>query len=117
MSLVRYGGGITEINGQVGGDVFRRDRCGNHAQATPRHIDGPPSGPQVLQRKCFRRVLTFWQRNWTREFAAKWRQYAQLHPRTNKKGETIILTDGKAFMSINIPRCLNNLEFLKGPPD
>ena len=117
MAMVKLGDGVVEINGKSGGDVFRKDQCGQHIQSTPRYVSNEPSPSQKKRRRAFRKCLNYIRRYSTVEFAYRWQNHANNHPRTNKKGETITLAWWQEFMSINIIRIVNDLDILQFPPD
>ncbi|GAH98835.1 unnamed protein product [marine sediment metagenome] len=102
MVMIQKGDGSAEIEGKFGGTIFRHDQCGEHAQAPPRGGIPPPRGPPTDRQKAFRFLLNIVRRCFTEEIAAYWQDYANKHPRKNKKGETITLTWFQMFISYNI---------------
>jgi len=117
MSLIKLGDGIVEINGREGGDIYRRDRCGQHVQAQPREIKRPSAAKQRKRRRAWKKCLNWIRRNMTTRGMALWQQYANQHPHKNKKGEWIALTWWQMFIKINVIRLVNDLEILPEPPE
>jgi len=52
MTLVKAGGGVVDIRGQLGGVYFHRDKSGLHSSSMPRTVRRR-SAAQSLQRKAF----------------------------------------------------------------
>ncbi len=117
MAMVKLSAGITEIEGKSGGDVWRKDQCGQHVQAAPRHVDKYASYRQKKRRRAYLKCMNYIREHATVEFAARWQIYANQHPRKNKKGESYTLAWWQQFMSINIKRVYNDLEILQYPPE
>lgn len=117
MSLVKLGDGVVDINGKIGGDIFRNDLCGKHVQATPRRITQEPRPNQKKQRRAFRRCINYVRQNMTAIRSALWQQHANLHPITNKKGEKQILSWWQMFLKYNLVRLRNDLDILEDPPE
>lgn len=112
MVMLRYGGGIVEINGKVGGEIYRRDRCGNHKQVGPYKKQRANEAQEAI-RRAFMRCSAYW------GFAVdtpgaqlSWWLYSQSHLKTNKKGETYYLPARQCFIAFNMPRVLNGLEIM-----
>lgn len=102
MVMIQKGDGWTEIEGKFGDTIFRKDQCGQHAQQPPRGGIPPPGRPPTPRQKAFRFLLNIVKRCFTEEVAAYWQDYANNHPRKNKKGETYTLTWFQMFISYNI---------------
>lgn len=117
MAMIKLGAGITEINGTMGGTVYRRDQCGQHAQTYPRLIDHEPSPAQRARRNAFRQCMAYIRSSATVVFVALWQQYANLHTTTNLKGETRTLTWHQMFLKINIVRLVAGVPLLEWPPE
>lgn len=115
--MLKLGSGITEIEGKSGGEIYRKDQCGQHIQSTPRTVDSEGSPAQKKRRRAWRKCLNYIRKNTTVEFAGRWQIYANQHPKVNKKGERITLTWWQMFMRINVVRVYNDLEPLQFPPN
>ena len=53
MALIKTGGGVTDIRGTVGGDVYKRDKSGLHITAKSRIVKKIPSTKQQLQQNWY----------------------------------------------------------------
>lgn len=58
MSLVKCGGGITDIRGTLGGQHFKRDKSGLHCSRMQRRVKSQSSA-QAKQRNAFVRARTY----------------------------------------------------------
>lgn len=114
--MVKLDKTIAAIDGQTGGDVFRHDVCGQHIQKPPRHVKSLTPN-QIRQNKAFLKALYYCGEVTTfNEHFAEWWEYAIKHPKTNIKGEKIILTPFTACLRINTIRFRNNLDGTPIPP-
>jgi len=116
MAMIVLDNTISDINGKLGGTIYRYDQCGFHAQSWPRLINHALSPKQIKRRKCFSRLVHQYIRKLTQDQAWSWQQYANLHPHKNKKGEVIILTWWSQFIKTNINRCMQDLPIFMTPP-
>lgn len=113
MTMVKYGAGITEIEGRFGGQYFRRDQCINHIQRMPRHVNQRRESPQ---QKAFGRAKIAWsEHDWTREELDLWWVWCYNHPKKNKKNETVYFHPFIAFLHINIKRILAGQDIVITP--
>ena len=58
MTLIRTGGGITDIRGGIGGVYFSRDKSGLHCLSKPRRVH-QETAAQKKQRSAFIRARAF----------------------------------------------------------
>lgn len=116
MALAKTDNSITEINGKIGGDTWRHDNSGQHVYGSPRYVNSNPSPTQQKRRNAFRQCVNFWYDQVTATQKTMWLNYAALHPTTNRKGETIVLTAYQMFMHINIYRAYNDVALIATPP-
>lgn len=58
MSLVRTGGGVTDISGSMAGNVFARDSSGLHVRSNPRRVK-QCTPAQLIQRRAFARARKY----------------------------------------------------------
>lgn len=115
MAMVKLYPPIIEINGKIGGDVWRWDQCRQHVQAYPRIIRSP-SDKQLEIRAAFSESKGWW-KNFITEFDKTcWWVYSQTTKVPNKKGEMIFISSYCMFMRHNIPRSLNGEPILTKPP-
>lgn len=117
MVMIRYGAGIEEINGKVGGERYRHDWCGNHIEQQVWERK-PPTERQKITQNAFSVASFYWDKIGlleNRYYLDLWRAYATEHPVQNKKGETIFLNAYNMFMSVNINRILSGGEATLSP--
>jgi len=117
MAMVRFGPEIVEINGKMGGDIWRYDWCKQHCQSMGRYIDKEPTKPQKIRRKQFTKLLSY-VRTWGKEskFVQLWQAYCNSHPETNKKGEVYSLAWHQGFISYNLNRVISGKPVEQYPP-
>jgi len=108
---------LAEIQGKMGGNIWRVDQCGQHCQASPREINSEPSEPQKIRRRAFSKCRQYMIDTFTQYHAARWQQYANNHPRKTTKGKIYELTWFQQFISTNINRVVAGEEILEFPPD
>lgn len=112
--MVKLDHTITEIEGKVGGNVWRKDVCGQHVQAFPRMVGKFKPSPS---QKAFTRSKNAWMSHvWTQPELDLWWTWCYQHPKMNKKGETTYLHPFLEFLSVNTKRILNDKEIVYEPP-
>lgn len=116
MTMVKTDSTITDIQGKVGGDIWRTDQCRHHLQAYPRLIDANLTKPQRKRRRAFKKLLNYIRKNATEYFAQAWQIYANQHPKKTCKGKTYTLTWHQQFISYNINRVIAGEEIIPLPP-
>ena len=114
--MVVYGSGVVEINGKMGGDIWRFDWCRQHVQAAPRLINHV-SPKQRARRNAFRGCVNYIRANFTQERAWNWQSYANRHPKIRSKGGQYTLTWWQQFIGVNINRVIEGDPILGDPPD
>ena len=101
---------ISDINGKFGGGYFKRAGCGLHYQQNPRKR-GKGTEYQQFQNSAFARACQKWgisQWGGTEIDRYSWVEYCNFHPIKNKKGETCRMSEYSAFLSVNVPRIIEN---------
>lgn len=116
MVMVKLAGAIADIQGKVGGDVWRLDQCGVHIQKQPRVIFGPPSPKQLAQRRAWRKCANFWMTYITSAAQDLWWIWSYAHPFVNKKGEETFMPPYQSFMSVNVKRVIAGMPITLIPP-
>lgn len=105
MGLVKYGGGITQISGSVGGDVHARNRFGNYIRPRTK-----PVNPHSVRQESIRAILSYlaeyWHGNLSAAQRAAWEVYAAAVAMQNRLGETVYLTGYNHFIRSN---CVVNI--------
>jgi len=103
MALVRYGSGITQMSGSVGGDVHARNRFGNYIRPRTK-----PVNPHSIRQESVRAVLSYlaeyWHETMNETERNLWGVYAAAVAMKNRLGETIHLTGFNHFIRSNTAR-------------
>ena len=100
MGLVRYGGGITQISGSIGGDVHARNRFGNYIRPRTKPVN-PHSERQESARAIVSFLAEYWHGDLTAVQRGLWNTYAAAIAMKNRLGETIHLTGFNHFIRTN----------------
>lgn len=103
MGLVKYGGGITQVSGAIGGDVHARNRFGNYIRPRTKPVN-PHSARQESARAIVSFLAEYWHNDLTAVQRGLWDVYAAAVAMTNRLGETIHLTGFNHFMRTNCAR-------------
>ena len=102
MGLIRYGGGIIQISGAIGGTVFARNRSGNYARART-----TPTNPNTQRQDVVRSAVAELSDRWAQVLTAvqrtAWGLYADSVNMKNRLGEVIHLSGYNHFMRSNVP--------------
>lgn len=114
MAMIKTDG--IEIQGKVGGDVFRSDQCGPHIQASPRDIEHEPTQKQRLRRLAFRACIDYIRTHATLIWVSEWQIYANEHPKKTCKGKIYALAWWQQFVSYNINRIIAGEPIIDLPP-
>lgn len=100
MALVKFGGGVTQMSGSVGGDTFARNRYGNYVRARTK-----PINPQSTQQGVVRSVLAFlaqyWKDTLTTAQRQAWTDYGAAVAMKNRLGESTYMTGFNHFVRSN----------------
>jgi hypothetical protein len=91
MGLVKFGIGITQISGSVGGDVFARNRSGNYIRPRTKPTN-PNTARQVAVRAALSMLTERWSETLTVAQRTAWNLYASNVTVQNRLGEAIKLT-------------------------
>lgn len=100
MGLVKYGGGVIQISGSIGGNTFARNRFGNYIRARTKPINPNTSGQQAV-RNALADLTTRWSSVLTDVQRIAWNLYASNTQMTNRLGEAIYLTGFNHFIRSN----------------
>lgn len=115
MALVKYGGGILEIRGSIGGQVHSKNRYGNYIRQ--RTI---PVNPNSTRQQAVRADLAFLVEQWSAILTVAqrdaWAVYAAAITMTNKLGESIKLTGFNHFVRSNVSILNNALTYVPDGP-
>lgn len=116
MAMVRFGEGIVEMEGKLGGGYYRFDWCRQHIQAMPRvcYIATPA---RILITKRFQSVLNYLkQYPLTQHQIELWDVYSRAHPHTSPKGMVYIWPWRVMFFSVNLIALRLGLGIYREPP-
>ena len=100
MALVKFGGGVTQMSGSIGGTTFARNRGGNYARARTKPIN-PNTGAQQLVRSALAQLTTRWSQTLTGVQRTAWNLYAANVVMTNRLGESINLSGYNHYIRSN----------------
>lgn len=115
MAMIKTTDEGLDINGRVGGTIFRSDQCGMHMQKEPRFILHW-SEKQKAWMRAWSIVYKYWREGWEAGMHNPWWDYAHNHPVKNRKGETILLFAMNWFLKVNVTRIYNGLPIQWEPP-
>ncbi len=97
MALVKYGAGVTQISGSIGGDVHARNRFGNWIRPRTKPVN-PHSERQEHARAVASYLAEYWHSPAMAEKRGAWNNYAAAVAMKNRLGETIHLTGFNHFI-------------------
>lgn len=103
MALVKYGGGVTQMSGSIGGTTFARNASGNYARARTKPVN-PQTALQTVVRAAFAFLTDRWAQILTANQRTAWNLYGSSVPMQNKLGETIFLTGFSQYIRSNMIR-------------
>lgn len=95
-ALIKFGGGVTDVRGSIGGSVFSRNRYGAYARNRTIPVN-PSSTAQQKIRSIMSVVRAAWFNTLTAAQRAAWASYAAAVQVQNRLGETITLTGFNHF--------------------
>lgn len=98
---VRYGGGILDARGSIGGQTHSRNKSGPYVRARTTPIN-PKSARQSAIRAITALVSTLWLSLLTQDQRDAWEVFAANMPATNKLGEVIRLSGFNQFHKSNV---------------
>ncbi len=108
MATIRFGAGIVDARGSIGGTVFSRNRGGAYIRARTAPIN-PNTPRQGLVRADLSNVVALWSDSLSQANRDQWGVYAAAIPRVNRLGETIFWTGFNTFVGNNTMRLQNDL--------
>lgn len=101
MALIKFGGGVTDARGSVGGTVFSRNKSGAYMKQRTAPIN-PKTILQSQIRALVALVSASWRTATTAAQKAAWAVYASNVPAKNKLGEVINLSGFNQFVKSNL---------------
>lgn len=103
MALVKYGGGITQMSGSIGGNTFARNRGGNYVRAKTIPIN-PNTGLQQVVRAAMAFLTERWSGTLTAAQRTAWNLYASSVAVKNRLGENVFLSGFNHYVRSNMIR-------------
>ena len=100
MALVKFGGGVTQMSGSIGGTTFARNRSGNYARSRTKPVNPNTSGQQTA-RNAMSDITTRWSTTLTAAQRTAWNLYGSSVLMTNRLGENINLTGFNHYVRSN----------------
>ena len=100
MALVKYGGGIVQMSGSIGGNTFARNRYGNYVRSRTKPINPNSAGQQVV-RSAVSFLADRWSQTLTSAQRAAWDLYGASVAMTNKLGESVYLSGFNHYIRSN----------------
>jgi hypothetical protein len=101
MGLVKFGGGITQISGNIAGNVYARNRYGNYVR--PRTI---PTNPRTAYQTAVREAIAMLSERWSSTLTAAqrtaWNLYASSVVVLNRLGESMYLSGYNHYIRSNV---------------
>ena len=115
MALVKFGGGVTQMSGSIGGTTFARNRFGNYARARTTPVN-PQTANQTAVRSAIAFLAAFWAQTLTALQRTAWDDYAAGVAMSNRLGESIFLSGYNHFLRANsLSRRNDEIVFSFGP--
>jgi len=115
MALVKFGGGVLDMRGSIGGNTFSKNRYGAYVRART-----TPVNPQTNRQSEIRSIIQYLSQAWSNDLSAAniaaWEVYAAAIVRTNKLGATMKLTGFNHFIRSNACRIQNGASMIANGP-
>lgn len=102
MALIKFGGGVTQASGSIGGTTYARNRFGNYSRSRTKPVN-PQSAGQGVIRSSLAYLSQYWSAILTDEERGQWNTYAAAVPGLNRLGESVYYTGFNQFLRSNIP--------------
>jgi hypothetical protein len=100
MAIVKFGGGVSGIRGNLGGNVFSVNTNGAYARPWANQVN-QRTWPQTVQRFYWSYILPAWSEIEV-ENKLLWKDYAATHVQTNPLGELYYMTSLQWFTRCNL---------------
>jgi len=108
MALIKFGGGVVQMAGSIGGTTFARNRFGNYARARTK-----PTNPNTQQQQKVRSSIAALTARWSQILTADqrtaWNLYAANLNMLNRLGETVQLSGFNHYIRSNMLLLQNDL--------
>lgn len=103
MALVKFGQGVANMSGKLGGTIFAHNRGGQYARNWSVPTD-PGTDAQMDCRNAMRTLVTDWIETLDDGQRAEWTTYGENVPVLNRLGDPINLTGQQWYIACNAPR-------------
>ena len=115
MAKVTFGGGVSNIQGSIGGNCFTRTKAGVAVRNKVKP-NNPATPAQMAQREAFTRISKMW-RTLTEEQRLAWTALAELSRNRGVCGNIIAMTGHQGFMQMNLNRFAMGEDPVSDPDD
>ena len=115
MVLARYGGGVLEMRGSIGGQTHSKNRYGHYIRARTTPVN-PSTNRQSEIRSAIQELAQRWSGSLTQLQRDLWEVYAAAITRTNTLGEQIKLTGYNHYIRSNSIRLQNAVNTIGDGP-
>ncbi len=106
MALIKFGGGVVQASGSIGGTTYARNRFGNYSRSRTKPVN-PQSQTQGVIRSSLAYLSQYWSANLDVTERGQWATYAAAVPSQNRLGESVYLTGFNMFLRTNIINIAN----------
>ena len=99
MAKVKFGSGVADIRGSIGGTVFSRNSSGAYMREKV-----SPVNPNTPRQSVIRGRLTLLSKNWqtlSKGLRTAWKNFANEHPITNAFGAQVTLSGALMYNRVN----------------
>ena len=103
MALVKFGGGIVQMAGSIGGNTYARNRYGNYVRARTKPIN-PNTALQIANRAALAELTVRWSSILTAVQRTAWNLYGSSVVMTNRLGESVNLSGFNHYIRSNSVR-------------
>ncbi len=103
MALVKFGGGILDASGSIGGNTFSHNRFGRYIRARVKPVN-PRSSRQLAARMTIMMLTESWHEDLNDAQRLAWETYAAAIDWNNALGEVVHLTGFNHFVRTNAAR-------------
>lgn len=115
MALVKYGGGVTQMSGRIGGDVHARNSTSNYIRAGTKPIN-PNTARQIVVRSLVAELTARWGATLTAVQRTAWNLYAASVAMKNRLAETIYLSGFNHYVRSNVFRMQGGMAVVDAGP-
>jgi len=103
MALIKFGGGVTQATGSIGGTTFARNRFGNYNRSRTKPVN-PNTALQSAARGRLAYLAEYWSSQLSADERGAWATYAAAVASLNRLGESVYLTGFNHFLRSNTTR-------------